>query len=380
MEAAGAIILGKTNSPVMGFRGTCDNPLFGPSCNPFDTTRNTGGSSGGSGAAVADGLVPFAEGTDAGGSVRIPASWCGVYGFIQSFGRAPLLPRPNAFSSINPFIFEGVISRTVEDAALALSALTGPHPHDPLSFPFPDEDLLVALRGSVRDCRIAYSPDFGGFPVEPAVSEVVVQAAHALEEAGAHVEEVAFRLPRDQRELSDLSFRLLIPANVQAIETLKAMGVDLVGEHRDQLPPQYLRWLQQGYRLTALDVSRDQEIRTEMFEAIQEVFVDHDLLITPTLACLAVKNADDGNTVGPSIINGVPVDELVGWCLTYPVNFTGHPAASVPAGLAAGALPVGMQIIGRRHADKSVLCASAVLERVRPWRHTYRLPRERPLS
>jgi amidase len=380
MEAAGAIILGKTNSPVMGYRGTCDNPLFGPSCNPFDTTRNTGGSSGGSAAAVADGLVPFAEGTDAGGSVRIPASWCGVYGFIQSFGRAPLLPRPNAFSSINPFIFEGVISRTVEDAALALSALTGPHPRDPLSFPFPEEDLLGALRGSVREWRIAYSPDFGGFPVEPAVSEVVAHAAHALEEAGARVEEVAFRLPRDQRELSDLLFRLLIPANVQAVETLKAMGVDLLGEHRDQLPPQYLRWLQQGYRLTALDVSRDQELRTEVFEAIQDIFVDHDLLITPTLACLAVKNADDGNTVGPSSINGVPVDELVGWCLTYPVNFTGHPAASVPAGLAAGDLPVGMQIIGRRHADQSVLCASAVLERVRPWRHTYRLPTERPLS
>ncbi|MFL5863573.1 MAG: amidase [Solirubrobacteraceae bacterium] len=380
MEAAGAIILGKTNSPVMGFRGTCDNPLFGPSCNPFDTTRNTGGSSGGSAAAVADALVPFGEGTDAGGSVRIPASWCGVYGFIQSFGRAPLLPRPNAFSSINPFIFEGVISRTVEDAALALSALTGPHPRDPLSFPFPDEDLLGALRGSIRGWRVAYSPDFGGFPVEPAVSEVVAQAAHAMEEAGAHVEEVAFRLPRDQRELSDLLFRVLLPANVQAIETLKTMGVDLLGEHRDQLPPQYLRWLEQGYRLTALDMSRDQEVRTEVFEAIQDVFADHDLLITPTLACLAVKNATDGNTVGPSTVNGVSVDELVGWCLTYPVNFTGHPAASVPVGLAAGGLPVGMQIIGRRHADRSVLCASAVLERVRPWRDTYQRAAQRPLS
>ncbi|MBV9167146.1 MAG: hypothetical protein JO342_13450 [Solirubrobacterales bacterium] len=381
MEDAGAIILGKTNSPVMGFRGTCDNPLFGPSRNPFDTTRNSGGSSGGSAAAVADGLVPFAEGTDAGGSARIPASWCGVYGFIQSFGRVPVLPsRPNAFAGINPFIFKGVISRTVEDAALALSALTGPHPRDPLSFPFPDEDLLGAVRGSVRGWRIGYSPDFGGFPVEPVVSEVVAQAAHALEDAGARVEEVAFRLPRDQRELSDLLFRLLMPASVETIEVLKGMGVDLLGDHRDQLPPQLLRWLEQGYRLTALDVSRDQQLRTEVFDAIEEVFVDHDLLITPTLACLAVKNADDGNTVGPSIVNGVPVDELLGWCLTYPVNFTGHPAASVPAGLAAGDLPVGVQIIGRRHADQGVLSASAVLERVRPWRHSYRLPAERPLA
>jgi amidase/aspartyl-tRNA(Asn)/glutamyl-tRNA(Gln) amidotransferase subunit A len=211
------------------------------------------------------------------------------------------------------------------------------------------------------------------------VSEVVAQAAHALEDASARVEEVAFRLPRDQRELSDLLFRLLMPANVEAIEVLKGMGVDLLGEHRDQLPRQYLRWVEQGYRLTALDVSRDQQLRPEVFDAIEEVFVDHDLLITPTLACLPVKNADDGNTVGPSIVNGVPVDELIGWCLTYPVNFTGHPAASVPAGLATDDLPVGLQIIGRRHADQSVLCASAVLERVRPWRHTYRLPAQRPL-
>jgi amidase len=171
-----------------------------------------------------------------------------------------------------------------------------------------------------------------------------------------------------------------MPLNVEAIETLKAMGVDLLGEHRDQLPPQYLRWLDEGYRMTALDISRDQQLRTEVFEAVQDVFADHDLLITPTLACLAVANADDGNTVGPSTVNGVAVDEPIGWCMTYPVNFTGHPAASVPVGLAAGNLPVGLQIIGPRHADSSVLSASGVLERVRPWRDSYRLPEERSLA
>ena len=118
MERAGAILVGKTNSPVMGFRGTCDNPLFGPSRNPFDTTKNTGGSSGGSAAAVADGLLPIAEGTDGGGSIRIPASWCGVYGYQPSFGRVPLLTRPNAFGGTSPFIYEGPITRTVGDAAL----------------------------------------------------------------------------------------------------------------------------------------------------------------------------------------------------------------------------------------------------------------------
>ena len=130
MEEAGAIIVGKTNSPVMGFRGTCDNYLFGPSRNPFDLSKNTGGSSGGSAAAVADGLVPIAEGTDGGGSVRIPASWCGIYGYKASFGRVPYLGRPNGFGGTDPFLFEGTSTRTVADAALDRTALAGYHPGD----------------------------------------------------------------------------------------------------------------------------------------------------------------------------------------------------------------------------------------------------------
>jgi amidase/aspartyl-tRNA(Asn)/glutamyl-tRNA(Gln) amidotransferase subunit A len=128
IERAGAILVGKTNSPVMGFRGVCDNPLFGPSCNPFDLTKNTGGSSGGSAAAVADGLVPFAEGTDGGGSIRIPAAWCGVYGFKGSFGRVPVVIGRNAFWGATPFVAEGPIARTVADAALVLTAASTSSP------------------------------------------------------------------------------------------------------------------------------------------------------------------------------------------------------------------------------------------------------------
>ena len=116
---------------------------------------------------------------------------------------------------------------------------------------------------------------------------------------------------------------------------------------------------------------RDQEMRTEVYDAIQGVLADYDLLVTPTLACLPVENASDGNTKGPSRIGDVEVDPLIGWCLTYPVNFSGHPAASIPAGMSGG-LPVGMQIIGRRYADADVLAASATFERVRPWLATYR--------
>ncbi len=131
VERDGAIVVGKTNSPVMGFRGTCDNLLFGPTRNPFDLTRNAGGSSGGSAAAVADGLVPFAEGTDAGGSIRIPAAWCGTFGMKASFGRVPVVIRPNAYGGTDPFVAEGPITRTVADAALVLQTLSGPDVRDP---------------------------------------------------------------------------------------------------------------------------------------------------------------------------------------------------------------------------------------------------------
>jgi amidase/aspartyl-tRNA(Asn)/glutamyl-tRNA(Gln) amidotransferase subunit A len=141
-----------------------------------------------------------------------------------------------------------------------------------------------------------------------------------------------------------------------------------------------VRWLEHGYAMSALDVQRDQQLRTEVYDMVQSVFATHDLLVTPTLACLPVENANDGNTVGPSEVAGVEVDELIGWCLTYPINFTGHPAASVPAGLAEGRLPVGLQVVGRRYADADVLAASAALERVRPWQDAYRLCTDRPLS
>ena len=376
----GAIMLGKTNSSLMGFRGTCDNYLFGPSRNPFDISKNTGGSSGGSAAAVADGLLPLAEGTDAGGSIRIPASWCGVYGYKASFGRVPFLSRPNAFGAADsPFLFEGPITRTVEDAALALTVLAGYDSRDPFSLTEPAPDFTAATRRSIRGLRIAYSPNLDVFPVDGRVADVVGRAVRAFEEAGAHVEEVKLGITRPQRDLSDVWSRLYMLLNLQAFENFKRGGMDLLKDHRDDFPPEYLRWVEEVQRFSALEFYRDQEIRTEIYNAFQGVLNTYDLLVTPTLACLPVDNAKDGNTVGPSAINGEEVDPLIGWCLTYFVNFTGHPAASIPAGFADG-LPVGMQIIGRRNADGDVLAASSAFERLRPWRDSYSVCRERPLG
>jgi amidase/aspartyl-tRNA(Asn)/glutamyl-tRNA(Gln) amidotransferase subunit A len=376
VEKAGAILLGKTNSPTMGLRGTCDNYLFGPSRNPFDTTKNTGGSSGGSAAAVADGLVPFAEGTDAGGSIRIPAAWCNVVGLKASFGRVPVVMRPNAFASDTPFLFEGPITRTVEDAALVLNVLAGYDARDPLAIET-NEDFLAATRRSIKGWKIAYSPDFDVFPVDPAIRKVMDDAVRVFADAGATVEEVRLGLKRSQRELSDVWARLMMPLNIAGLEGMKAFGIDLMGEHRADFPPDYLKWIDIGRTLTAMDVARDQAIRSEVFDAFQTVLADYDLIVSPTVAAMPVDNATDGDTKGPTHINGVEVDPLIGWCLTYLVNFTGHPAVSIPAGLSNG-LPVGMQLIGRRYADAQVLAAAASFERLKPWTDAYRICAGRP--
>lgn len=379
IEKSGAILLGKTNSPVMGFRGTCDNYLFGPTNNPFDVTKNSGGSSGGSAAAVADGLVPIAEGTDGGGSIRIPASWCGLYGYKASYGRVPFVSRPNAFGGTNPFLFEGTLTRNVEDAAIGLNALAGYDARDPFSL---DEkvDFVSALRKPLKGMKIAYSSDFDVFPVDKRVVNIVNKAVKEFEKAGAHVEEVKLGITRDQKELSDLWCRLMMPINIETFENFKAQGLDILKDFRSDLPPEYVEWIDKGYKFTIPEMARDQQIRTEIYDAIQNVFENYDLLITPTLACLPVENATDGNTKGPSQINGVEVDPLIGWCMTYFTNFTGHPSASIPAGMTEDNMPVGMQIIGKRYGDMDVLAASATFERLQPWQHIYEIPRNRSLE
>lgn len=371
MEKAGAIMVGKTNSPVFGFRGTCDNYLFGPSRNPFDLTKNTGGSSGGSAGAVAAGLLPLCEGTDGGGSIRIPASWCGVFGYKPAFGRVPLVTRPDAFSGNIPFIFEGPITRTVEDSALAMSVLAGYDSRDPYAIEG-NVDFLGALKKSVVGKKIAYTRDYGIFPVDRRVIAVVDKAVKAFEEAGAHVEEVKFDIRRTHMELSDMWCRLIAPKQVAALEGFKRQGIDIMRDHHDDMPPEFWHWDEIGRRMTAVQYLADEAMRTEVFDQLRQKLDSYDYLVAPTLACLAVDNAMDGNTVGPKEIEGEPINRLIGWCMTYLINFIGYPAATVPAGLADNGLPVGLQIVGKRYADEDVFAASAEFERRRPWMDTYR--------
>ncbi len=370
MEKAGAIIVGKTNSPVFGFRGTTDNYMYGPSKNPFNLAKNTGGSSGGSAGAVAAGLLPLCEGTDGGGSIRIPASWCGVFGYKAAYGRVPFPPGADAFGTLSPFIFEGPISRTVEDSALAMTALAGYDSRDLFALEG-SVDFMGALKSSIKGKRIAYTRDYGIFPVEKRVIDVVDKAMKAFEEAGAHVEEVDVGITRSQQELSDVWCRFVGAKQVVALESFKREGFNLRANHHEDFPPEFWHWDAIGQRLTAVDLLNDQIVRTEVVTALRGVLDRFDYLVSPTLACTAVTNAANGNTVGPSEINGEKVDPLIGWCMTYLINFIGYPAATVPAGLAENGLPVGMQIVGKRYDDAGVFAASAEFERRRPWMETY---------
>jgi len=370
LEAAGAIVVGKTNVPEFGHKGTTDNRLCGATSTPFDLDRNAGGSSGGSAAAVADGLVPVAQGSDAGGSIRIPAACCGVYGFMPSYGRVAQAIRPDAFDTHTPTIHAGPITRTVEDAALLLEVMTGPHPRDPMSVPDEDPDYRGAVRRGIEGFRVAYSPHFEVFPVDGRVGAVVDDAVEAFEEAGATVETVELDIEYSHRDLAELWTREVGISYQSTLEGFEEAGYDLLEDHREALCPDFVELLEETRDLTALRYKRDEHVRTEVFDAIQDVFADYDLLVTPTVAVPPVENSEEGQTVGPSEIDGEPVDPLIGWCLTYPLNFTGHPAASVPAGLTDDGLPVGLQVVGDRFADTDVLAASGAFERVRPWADT----------
>lgn len=378
VESAGAIVLGKTNSPVMGFRGTCDNPTFGATRNPFDVTRNSGGSSGGSAAAVADGLVPFAEGTDGGGSIRIPSAWCGVFGYQPSFGRVPSVVRPNAFGNTMPFLYEGPIARTVQDATLVLNALSGRDSRDPFSRESPSLALLEST--TFAGLRIGFSPDWGIYPVDRRIRAIVQGAVEKVEANGGRVVSIDPELPYGQRELSDLWCRQIMMANLDVIESMRREGADLISDNEGLLPEIYVDWVERASRMTLPDLLWDFSMRSRVLDAFSKVFEQVDLLLTPTVAAMPVPNAAKaGETFGPTNIEGVDVDPSIGWCMTYLTNFTGHPAASIPVGLADG-LPVGMQVVGSRYGDAAVLEFCSTYERVNPWLSMYDACRERTLA
>ncbi|MFW6321052.1 MAG: amidase [Halohasta sp.] len=353
LESAGAIVLGKTNTSEFGHKGLTQNELVGATASPVDRSRNAGGSSGGSAAAVGAGLAALATGSDAGGSIRIPAACCGVVGVKPSFGYVPLDSRPNAFGDKRHHTAIGPLSRTVADAALMLDVMAGPHPADPNSVPV-DIDFRAAVDRPIEGVAIAYSPDLDVFPVDPAVRRVVEDALAGFEEAGATVEEVSVDHGLSMAELGEAAGTTFTASMADAAAVLKASsGVDLT-DHPVVVSDSLLAMIERGQGYDSVDVALTGMIRTKLFDAIQSVFDSYELLVTPTLA-----------RPGFGLHENLGVDE---WdaALTWPFNITGHPAASVPVGRTDAGRPVGLQIVGRRYEDGTVLAAGATIEAEHP--------------
>ncbi len=370
LTAAGAIVVGKTNVSEFGHLATTDNRLTGPTSCPFDLAANAGGSSGGSAAAVAAGMAPLATGSDGAGSIRVPAALCGVVGLKPTFGRVPSTSRPNGFRGAAPLVQSGPLARSVADAGLLLSVLAGPHPRDPLSLP---DDGFDALRiPAATGVRIAYCPTLGGFPVEAEVVDVVGRAAAGLASACGLVEQVELRLPAPPPELAAVVRRWMAASIDDAFEGFRQAGVEAATGHLDALSESLRDLLHGAGEQTVRAAKADDQLRTGVHDAFEDLFEHFDAIVSPTTAVAGVPNATEGVTVGPREVAGRPVDPLIGWALTFPANMTGHPAASVPAGRTAGGRPVGLQIIGRRFEDATVLAVARAVEEASPWRHWYR--------
>jgi Asp-tRNA(Asn)/Glu-tRNA(Gln) amidotransferase A subunit family amidase len=372
LEDAGAIVIGKTNAPEFALEGTTDNYVFGPTSTPFDTNKNAGGSSGGSAAAVADGLAPIAQGSDGGGSIRIPASFCGVYGYKASFGRIPAAAGENKFTRHTPFLHLGPLTRYVEDAALLLDVLAGPDRHDPFALPEQETSYFEATRRPIDDLTIAYSPNLSLFRIDERVRSTIDSAVSEFESAGATVTEVELEINRSREEVLDafdMMFNVFFAYQAE-------YEIDALPERMDDVTPEIAKSIQHGSSVSAVEYRGTELIRTEVFDAIQSVFDEYDLLVSPTLAVPPFDNDDpevyrDEVLVGPREIGGVEINPRDGWTLCTPFNMSGHPAASIPGGFTDDGLPIGMQLVGPRHDDVTVLAASAAFERIKPWHHAY---------
>ena len=377
MEAAGGIAIGKTNAPAFGFRGTTDNKLYGPTSTPFNTLYNSGGSSGGSAAAIADGLVPIAEGGDAGGSIRIPAAWCNLYGFKPSIGTVPSVCRPDAWAATHPYCFNGGLTKTVLDSAILLNYMAKFNPLDPYSLDFGNIDYTKEMQKSIKGYKIAYTNDFDLFEVDDEVKKIVKNAALKFVSAGASVDEVHFNFKRNAIEYAKIWCRSISVDTAIEMELDKKKGFDLVKDHRDELPEEFIYYNELAINGNVMDYYNFNLARTEIFDEFERVFADYDLIISPTTICLPVRNANDNNTLGPTMMNKVKVEPIIGFTETFLANFTGNPACSIPAGLSKDNLPVGMQIIGKRFKNSDVLAASYTFEKISPWKDYYKIPFKR---
>jgi Asp-tRNA(Asn)/Glu-tRNA(Gln) amidotransferase A subunit family amidase len=349
---AGAIMVGKTTTPEFAYSSFTDSPLWGITRNPWNRERTPGGSSGGSGAAVASGCVPLAEGSDMGGSVRIPASWSGLVGLKPSFGRIPLDFLPTQFDTIHHF---GPLARTVADARLFLACAQGPDDRDIMSLS-PALDLSGPLDSTAEGLRLALDVDLGHYAIDPEVEATTREAAGALAEAGAVVDEVDLGWTRDVADAWIKHWGVY----------LAAIFGHVLPEYRDRMDPRLLAFMDDGLAMSAVEFKRLEFIRTEAWKKLRPVLEHYDALLCPTMSQPAPPVDKDDATYYADRSDGL----YHGLDITCQFNYVSQcPALSVPSGWSADGLPIGLQIVARRYCDDIALRIGAALERVRPWAH-----------
>lgn len=352
LRAAGAIVIGKTNTPEFGHSAFTRNLLFGLTRNPWNLERTPGGSSGGSAAAVASGMVPMATASDAGGSIRLPAAYTGCVGFKPSHGRIPAGPRLG-MESFNGISSVGPIARTVADAALHLDAACGYHPADPESLPHPGISYLAMMERMPKRLRVAFHPDFG-HAVERGVLRAVEQAAQAFRELGCTVETINDAVPETASAWTA----------VRAAQLLAQLA-DVLPAHRADMNRAFVAYTEAAAKTGWREYGAAQRVRAEFNDWARRIFERYDLLLTPATATAPFA----ANGPPPTEIEGQRLsDPLLALVFTYPFNLSGHPAIAVPAGMTDGGLPCGIQIVAERHRDDLVLQAAYAYEQLRPWK------------
>ena len=338
LKKAGAITIGKTNTPEFGAGSQTYNEVFGETLNPYDTTKTCGGSSGGAAVSLACGMQPIADGSDMGGSLRNPANFCNVVGFRTSPGRVPVWP---AIVGWFPISVQGPMARTVKDAALMLSAIAGPDPRSPISINEPGNIFARSLERDFSGVHIAWSRDFGGIPVDPQVTQVIDAQRDVFNALGCVIVD-------DEPDFSDADevFKVW-----RAWRFELAYG-ELLATHRDEMKETVIWNIEEGKQLRGSQIGRAAIKRTELYHRIREFMERVEFLILPV------------NQVPPfdvsqryvTEINGVEMETYIDWMKScYYISVTGLPAISVPCGFTSEGLPVGIQIVGRQHDDLGVL-------------------------
>jgi aspartyl-tRNA(Asn)/glutamyl-tRNA(Gln) amidotransferase subunit A len=346
LRAQGAVLIGKTTTPELGWKGVTDSPLHGITRNPWNIERTSGGSSGGSAAAVALGMGPLSVGTDGGGSVRIPAAFCGGFALKPTYGRIPVYPA----SPFGTLAHAGPMTRTVEDAALMMEVLALPDSRDWSALPPPHESHLSNLGSGVSGMRIAFSPNLGYVKVDPQVESRVRAAVDVLVELGAVVEEVD-------------------PGFDDPVEAFHVLWFTGAAKSVEQFPkeswPELDSGLQevceQGRRMSAMDYLAATEVRMQLGVLMGRFHQTYDILVTPTLPIPAFS-------AGVEVPAGSRSPRWTGWTpFTYPFNLTQQPAATVPCGFTDEGLPVGLHVVGPRHADLRILRVCKAYQDARTW-------------